>query len=305
MATTDGDEKKEGSVDRSRRRDNDDGDRRDSKRRRKHRDDNSISSDDSSSYERSRRKRKKKVKKRKHKKHSKRSSRDLSSDDETSHSSSDEGSGDRRKKRKHKHHHKSSRRRRDDSSSSDEDRRRNKKSKKKDKNRKKEKKEDEDNGLPTFGKYGILKLADMPQKERSFNIWMEEIKGVPSFSGPKWELQNYYKEYMEDFNTATLPHKKYYDYDKWEMEEYKKQMAGLQEGTSAQQDEARHYQEMRDRAKSKHEEDLAMVKSMMSKEKVEEMKHKAQMQTEMAHAFKMGDQETFQRLKRRLEPEQK
>jgi hypothetical protein len=46
-----------------------------------------------------------------------------------------------------------------------------------------------------------------------------------------------------------------------------------------------------------------MVKSMMSKEKVDEMKHKAQMQSEMAHAFKMGDQETFQRLKRRLEPE--
>jgi hypothetical protein len=145
----------------------------------------------------------------------------------------------------------------------------------------------------------------MPQKERRFNIWMEVVKGEPSFSGPKWELQNYFKEYMEDFNTATLPHKKYYDYDKWEMEEYQKQMAGQQEGTSAQRDEAKHYQEMRDRAKAKHEEDLAMVKSMMSKEKVDEMKHKANMQSEMAHAFKMGDQETFKRLKRRLEPDEK
>ena len=51
---------------------------------------------------------------------------------------------------------------------------------------------------------------------------MEEVKGVPSFSGPKWELQEYYKEYMEDFNTATLPHIKYYNYDKWETEEYEK-----------------------------------------------------------------------------------
>jgi hypothetical protein len=223
----------------------------------------------------------------------------LSSDDETN-SDSSEGSRDRRKKRKHKHH-KSSRR---DDSSSDDDRRR-KKSKKKDKTRKKEKKQDEDNGLPTFGKYGVLKLADMPQKERSFNVWMEEVKGVLSFTGPKWELQDYYKEYMEDFNTATLPHMKYYNYDKWEMEEYQKQMAGQQEGTSAQRDEHQHHQAMRDRAKVKHEEDLAMVKSMMSKEKVDEMKHKAQMQSEMAHAFKMGDQETFQRLKRRLEPAEK
>jgi hypothetical protein len=320
--TNTGDEKEEeGSGNQiSRRRDDDDnnGDHRDSKRRRrKHKDDDSISSDaDSSSYERSksRRKRDKKEKKRKHsKKHAKRSSRDLSSSDDDketkSHSSNDdEGrSRDRRKKRKRKHHKSRSSSRRDDSSSSSEDdedrRRRRKKSNKKDKNRKREKKQDEDNGLPTFGKYGVVKLADMPKKERSFNIWMEQVKGVPAFSGPKWELQNYFKEYMEDFNTATLPHMKYYDYDKWEMEEYQKQKAGQEEGTLAQQDEARHYQEMRDRAKTKHEEDLAMVKSMMSKEKVDEMKHKAQMQSEMAHAFKMGDQETFQKLKRRLEPE--
>ena len=34
------------------------------------------------------------------------------------------------------------------------------------------------------------------------------------------ELVEYFKEYAEDYNTATMPHIKYYDYNKLEMEEY-------------------------------------------------------------------------------------
>jgi hypothetical protein len=38
----------------------------------------------------------------------------------------------------------------------------------------------------------------------------------------------YFKDYMEDYNTATMPHKKYYDLEKWEMAEYaKKQRAAM------------------------------------------------------------------------------
>ena len=27
---------------------------------------------------------------------------------------------------------------------------------------------------------------------------------------------------MEDYNTATMPHRKYYEYEKWEVEDYEK-----------------------------------------------------------------------------------
>jgi hypothetical protein len=134
---------------------------------------------------------------------------------------------------------------------------------------------------------------------------MEEVKGIMSFSGPKWELQEYFKEYMEDFNTATFPHIKYYDYDKWEMEEYQKQKTKTDAGSSILRDEALHMQSLQEKAQVKRKEELDLVKSMMNKEKVQEMKRKAQLQSEMAHAFKRGDQETYLRLKKRLEPEER
>ncbi len=61
-----------------------------------------------------------------------------------------------------------------------------------------------------------------------------------SFTGRKWELQNYITEYMEDYNTATLPHIKYYNYDKWEMGEYQNNKAKTAEGSSVKRDEALH-----------------------------------------------------------------
>merc|ERR1740130_1127238 len=94
-------------------------------------------------------------------------------------------------------------------------------------------KKDDDGGQPIFGKYGLIKLADLPQKQRSFEIWMEEVKKLGGFNGPKWEVQNYFKEYAEDYNTATMPHIKYYDYDKWEMEEYNKTKAAAAAAAAA------------------------------------------------------------------------
>ncbi|CAN0529980.1 unnamed protein product, partial [Ectocarpus sp. 8 AP-2014] len=33
------------------------------------------------------------------------------------------------------------------------------------------------------------------------------------------QTKQYFREYMEDFNTCTLPHDKYIDLEKWEMAE--------------------------------------------------------------------------------------
>ena len=121
----------------------------------------------------------------------------------------------------------------------------------------------------------------------------------------------YFKEYAEDYNTATLPHVKYYDYDRWEMEEHqrKKREAesvaaggdGLQE---AALDEWRHKEEMAQRAKQKQMEELMRVQRSMTLEKVEEMKHQARLRHELAVAYKTGDEETRRRLQKRLEPEE-
>ena len=282
---------------------------------RRHRDYDDDDDDDDSrrSYNSKDRKRKRDRKRSKERKRSgskkkKKSSSRRYDDSDTDYSSDSSREERRRKKRKKRRH-------RDDysysSSSDSEDSRRRRKRKerkhKKSKKRSSKKKEDVDDGIPRFGKYGILRASDYHKTEtqRSFTVWLEEVKGVMSFSGPKWELQEYFKDYMEDFNTATLPHIKYYNYDKYEMEEYEKSKSKLAASTSSivQKDEALHRQHLQQQAKAKREEELKMIKSMMNRDKVEEMKRKAQLQSEMAHAFKTGDKETYARLKNRLEPE--
>lgn len=73
--------------------------------------------------------------------------------------------------------------------------------------------------------------------------------------------------------------------------------------SSARKDEARHMQILKEKAEQKRKEELELVRSSMSKEKRDEMKRKTELQAEMAHAYKMGDQETYLKLKNRLEPE--
>jgi len=157
----------------------------------------------------------------------------------------------------------------------------------------------------TFGKYGIIKESDYYKNQRSFEAWMAEVKKIPSFTGPKWELMEYFKEFCEDFNTATMSHVKYYNYDKWEMEEYARQKESLKNKGGAISDEAKHLEYLRQKQIEKKKKEEEMVRGMMSKEKIEEMKMQAQLKMEMNLAFKTGDEETKRRLMKKLEPDEK
>ena len=168
----------------------------------------------------------------------------------------------------------------------------------------------------TFGKYGIIHYPSDFHKERvrrSFDTWLAEVKAVAAFTGPKHELMEYFKEYVEDHNTATLPHEKYYDYEKWEIEDYERQKRDAQAkaaegagvGTAAHLDEMKHRELMAEKAKKKKLEELKLVQHMMTAEKREEMKHQARLRHEMTVAYKTGDDETRKKLEKRLAPEDK
>ena len=43
-----------------------------------------------------------------------------------------------------------------------------------------------------------------------------EVKGLDIESMPKFEEKNLTRDYIEDFNTSTLPHEKYYNLEVWE-----------------------------------------------------------------------------------------
>ena len=164
-----------------------------------------------------------------------------------------------------------------------------------------------------FGRYGIIRESDFTgnneRVRRSFEIWLAEIKGISSFTGPKWELMQYYKDYMEDYNTATLPHVKYYDYDKWEMEDYARRKKEAEEaavggGSKARSDEFRHREEMKRKEEEKRRAELELMRATVGAKR-EEMRSQALLKAELENAYKTGNQEKIKSLKRKLEPEEK
>jgi hypothetical protein len=249
---------------------------------------------------------------RRKKKKKRRKERDDSSDDD------DNEEGRPRKKRSKKR----SRRKEDSSESSSESdrdvssrrRRKRKKEKKRKKYKKKKKKsrrgssDDEgssrkDDGMPSYGKFGIIKATDLNRMQRSFQVWLAEVKGIPTLTGSRQEQLRYFADFCEDYNTATLPHKKFYDYDKWETEEYAKQRAieaNIDGGSAILADEARHKRVQQERDCARQEQERRALFGSMSREKVEEMKHQAQLRSQMQNAFRTGDKKTYERLKDRL-----
>lgn len=62
-----------------------------------------------------------------------------------------------------------------------------------------------------YGKYGIIRESDLANKISEFQQWATEVKKVNIEALAKWEEKELFAEFMEDYNTGTLPHKKYYD----------------------------------------------------------------------------------------------
>lgn len=62
-----------------------------------------------------------------------------------------------------------------------------------------------------YGKYGIIRESDLASKISEFQQWATEVKRVNIEALAKWEEKELFAEFMEDYNTSTLPHRKYYD----------------------------------------------------------------------------------------------
>lgn len=281
---------------------------------------NRSSSSGSSSSRDYKHRHKKKPSRKKHssesKKHKRKKRRSYSMDDDDDSSSSSTSREERKRKRRHhERKHKKKRHKYDSSesfsttSSSSNDRRGQRKKTKKrsskrshsSKDERKEKKSNTTANLPTFGKYGILKESDFFTKQRDFEVWLSEVKQIPSFTGPKWELMNYFKEYCEDYNTATLPHEKYYNYDKWEMEEYNKKKASTT--NISKTDEMRHLEELARKQEEKRRMELDRVRQSMNTEKIERMKRQQLLKHELELAYKTGDEAKRRKLQKQLEPD--
>mmetsp|Transcript_79571 Transcript_79571/g.227185 ORF Transcript_79571/g.227185 Transcript_79571/m.227185 type:complete len:133 (+) Transcript_79571:362-760(+) len=110
---------------------------------------------------------------------------------------------------------------------------------------------------------------------------------------------------MEDYNTSTLPHIKYYDMEAWEKEDYNKQQARNAKKRSRTRtdfnDEDATVEVRRHAKKMKEYQRLMETKSLMDKDKVDEMKHQKLLITEMQDAYKKGDQAKVKEIEKRLD----
>ena len=149
----------------------------------------------------------------------------------------------------------------------------------------------------------------MSKAQRSFEVWLSEIHGVhlSSSNVPKYELQQYFDTYREDFNTATLPHVKYYNYDKWELDEHNRlrQNEALKDNSASSavlEDERNHANKLKLLARQKEQTAIQLVAASMNSSKIADMQQQKQLQAQMQVAFKTGDLETYRKLKEKLQP---
>ncbi|CDJ40796.1 hypothetical protein, conserved, partial [Eimeria tenella] len=70
-----------------------------------------------------------------------------------------------------------------------------------------------------WGRYGIIHETDLWKKRPEFTLWLLEVKDKNIETLSNWEEKKLFSDFAEDFNTASLPHKKFYNLELWEAEE--------------------------------------------------------------------------------------
>jgi len=209
------------------------------------------------------------------------------------------------------------------SSESSSEKKKKKKDKKKDKKKKKEKKgKKEHDGLTEamrgavsnqFGKYGIIKQEDYFAKKPEFMLWAQEVRKVNTDVLGQMQLKDLFKEYVEDYNTATMPSKKYYNIQVFEQQASNKRRkqkteavidTALQSSLASFDDEkARRDEVLALRAKKQESMVGAEVSKLrMNKEKAEEMKHQNMLKTQAALLNKAGHAEAAHKINERMNP---
>ncbi|KAL7584696.1 hypothetical protein Lser_V15G45314 [Lactuca serriola] len=233
-------------------------------------------------------------------------SSEYSSEDE---SESEEERRRRKRKERKRREEKEKRRRREKEKKKRRKERDEDKSKKK-KKKKDKKKEKVKKGAVTdsWGKYGIIRETDMWNKRPEFTAWLAEVKQANLESLPTWEEKQMFKQFMEDHNTATFPHKKYYSLDAYHRRKIEKAIKkGSTKATKSERvvfddEEQRRLELQREREKQKEAEVEALKRSMQSG-MAQAMKEQAILREEMNYLFKIGNVEAASAIQRRLDPD--
>jgi hypothetical protein len=73
-----------------------------------------------------------------------------------------------------------------------------------------------------FGKYGILNLSSLFTRNLEFQAWFTEIKKKNPHDLTKENQKKFFEEFIQKYNNAELPSKKYYDIIKYQSKIFNK-----------------------------------------------------------------------------------
>jgi len=187
----------------------------------------------------------------------------------SSSSSDSEGSRKRHKKRKEKDR--------------DKHRRTSRERKERKKEKKEKKKRKSHASTSQWGAHGIITEADLYTKEAEFRTWLVEERMLNPETLNKEQTKKQFSKFMEDYNTATLPHEKYYD-----MESYERRMLLVRSGETLPPDDL--YDISQDFAKhsSSHKVKEGQGEVYMSKEQLKELRKVQQERFEIGKMKVLG-----------------
>ncbi|CAL1165531.1 unnamed protein product, partial [Cladocopium goreaui] len=144
-------------------------------------------------------------------------------------------------------------------------------------------------------------------------LWAQEVRKVNTDILGQMQLKDLFKEYVEDYNTATMPSKKYYNIQVFEQQMSNKRRkkkaetvidTALQSSLASFDDEkARRDEVLALRAKKQENQISSEVQRLrMNKEKAEDMKHQAMLKTQQSMLSKAGQVEAAGKISERLNP---
>jgi len=153
-------------------------------------------------------------------------------------------------------------------------------------------------GAGTYGKYGILRESDLQGDKRvEFILWAKEVKGVEAENLARWEEKKLFLEFMDGYNTATLPGAKYYDLDAWRHKEaVKRSRREAAAGAGAEAEKVVFNDEeerKREAARARHSEQSKKVEAarrdLLASGKLTMMREQERLRAAQQVAYKTGD----------------
>ncbi|KAF8967115.1 hypothetical protein BDZ97DRAFT_1756186 [Flammula alnicola] len=151
--------------------------------------------------------------------------------------------------------------------------------------KKRNKKRDKDKGtVPHWGKYGIISDIDIFTKNQEFYTWLVEERKINPETISKDQQKKEFSRFVEDYNTATLPHEKYYN-----MDAYERRMSALRQGEYLPPvNDSYDFQADVKAVTSAHKKKVTEQDTYMSKEQLMELRRVQQERSEVGRMKLLG-----------------